>query len=329
MKKTLKFALIGILITLIIMGLIAFKEPKDSTPVLYKVRYTSEIRQEKVAAEAWLRWLYQNPVGKITLNGLAKRKMMFNFYGRLMDKRNSVKKIQPFVDMFNIDMSEYNRNIYQYSSFNDFFTRKIKKSARPIDTLENSIISPADGKITVFDNINDTNQFLIKGIVFSLEALLKDKKLAEYYQNGSMAIIRLAPSDYHRFHFPVSGEAEKTKRINGKYYSVSPIALRENLKIFYQNKREYTIIHSTKSKQVLFMEVGATMVGTIVQSYTPYEPFDKGEEKGYFKFGGSTVIVLFKKDTIRFDEDLVQNSAEGYETKVKMGERIALISGEK
>ena len=134
-------------------------------------------------------------------------------------------------------------------------------------------------------------------------------------------IIRLAPVDYHRFHFPVSGNVSPNKKIEGDYYSVNPFALRKKAEIFWLNKREYTILSNPLFGDVIMAEVGATMVGSIVQTFKG-SSVNKGEEKGYFKFGGSTVVLLFEKSKIHIDEDLLINTAKGYETTVKMGERI-------
>lgn len=308
------------------MQIISLIPPKDQTPVYYIERSSGDTKIEKIAAEVWLRWLYQNPVGKLTVSELSRRKMYFEIYGKLMNKKKSISKIQPFIDMFQINMQEYNRSKpEEFQSFNDFFTRKIKKSARPIDVSANSIISPADGKILVFEDISRNQVFVIKGDNLSLGQLLRDNKLAEKYYGGSMAIIRLCPADYHRFHFPASGIPTKSKKIRGRYFSVSPIALRENLKVFYQNKREYTILNTENGKNILLMEIGATFVGSIIQTYTPFEPVEKGEEKGYFKFGGSTVLLLFEKNSVVFDQDLIENTHKKLETSIKVGEHIAVL----
>ena len=134
-------------------------------------------------------------------------------------------------------------------------------------------------------------------------------------------IIRLAPVDYHRFHFPVSGNISVNKKIDGDYYSVNPFALRKKAEIFCLNKREYSILSNPLFGDVVIAEVGATMVGSIIQTFKG-SYVNKGMEKGYFKFGGSTVVLLFEKSKIHIDKDLLTNTANGYETTVKMGERI-------
>jgi len=275
------------------------------------------LKTEKVAGEKWLVWLYNNPVGEATLWALAKRKVVSSVYGNRMDLPSSTKKIEPFVEEFDIDMGIAQKQ--QFTSFNDFFTRKLKKNARPVDTNSTVAVSPADGKIVAYANISNSD-FIIKGYRFNVFSFLNGR-LAQNYLDGSLVIIRLAPPDYHRFHFPIDGSVTPITRIDGDYYSVNPLALRKMTEIFCLNKREYTVISNPLFGDVVMAEVGATMVGSIVQTYTG-NFVKKGEEKGYFKFGGSTVVLLFEKNKIRIDEDLLINTAKGYETTVKMGERI-------
>jgi len=180
--------------------------------------------------------------------------------------------------------------------------------------------SPADGKIMAYADISNSD-FIIKGFRFDLSSFLDNPVLAQKYLEGTLIIIRLAPVDYHRFHFPVSGNLTPDKKIEGYYYSVNPFALRKKAEIFFLNKREYTIISNPLFGDVIMAEVGATMVGGIVQTYKG-NSVKKGEEKGYFKFGGSTVVLLFEKSKIDIDKDILINTANGYETAVKMGERI-------
>jgi phosphatidylserine decarboxylase len=273
-----------------------------------------------VAGERWLVWLYHNPVGEATLWALAKRKVVSSVYGYSMDRSSSTKKIQPFVAEFDIDMNIVQQQ--EFNSFNDFFTRKLKNNARPVDTNSTVAVSPADGKILAFANIGNSD-FIIKGYRFNVVSFLNNARLAEKYLDGTLVIIRLAPFDYHRFHFPMSGSVSPITRIEGDYYSVNPLALRKMAEIFCLNKREFTIISNPLFGDVVMSEVGATMVGSIVQTYAG-SFVKKGEEKGYFKFGGSTVVLLFEKNKIRIDEDLLINTLKGYETAIKAGERIGV-----
>ena len=291
----------------------------EIAPVQYIERSTGEIKTEKIKGEGWMNWLYYNSVGQLSLDLLVKRKLVSEIYGRMMDKPSSAKKVGSFVSKYNIDLSIAQKDTF--NSFNDFFTRKLKPGARPVNPDPTVVISPADGKLLVFDNINNSN-FFIKGNRFNISDFLNNIALAEKYKTGVLIVVRLAPPDYHRYHFPVDGKVLNEEKIEGSYFSVSPLALRKIARIFSENKREYTIISTPTFGEVIMAEVGATMVGSIIQTYKKPE-IQKGDEKGYFKFGGSTVILLFEKDKIIVDNDLLKHSANQIETTVKMGEQIA------
>lgn len=290
----------------------------------YIERTTGEKKIENPPGEKFLKFLYCNPLGKITLEAVVKRKFLTEIYGRKMRATSSKDKILPFIKANKVDMNECIKKIEDFESFNDFFIRKLKKEARKIEEDENSFITPADGKILVFEHLDEVYKFYVKGEKFDLKSFLKNDELVKEYEDGAMAIIRLAPVDYHRFHFPTDGKVLKNNKINGYYYSVSPYAVKNNLKIFFENKREYTELQSKKFGNVLLSEIGATMVGGIVQTFKENSQIKKGEEKGYFFFGGSTCIILFKKNKIKFDNDLIENSKKGIETRVYMGERIGV-----
>lgn len=307
-----------ILLLLAITISLAFYPLSPQDPIQYYERESGQLKTEKVAGEKWLVWLYYNPVGEATLWALAKRKLVSAIYGTMMDRPSSAKKIHPFIDDFDIDMSVTREQ--EFNSFNDFFTRKLKDDARPVDTNSKSVVSPADGKILAYADISNTD-FIIKGYRFDVSTFLNNPELAQKYRDGALLIIRLAPVDYHRFHFPVSGHVSPNTKIDGAYYSVNPFALRKKAEIFCLNKREYTILSNPLFGDVVVAEVGATMVGSIIQTFKG-SSVNKGDEKGYFKFGGSTVVLLFTKSKIHIDEDLLINTSKGYETTVKMGERI-------
>ncbi len=292
-----------------------------STPqnsIQYYERESGQLKTEKVAGEKWLVWLYNNPMGEATLWTLAKRKLVSSIYGKIMDRTSSAKRIEPFIEDFDIDMTGVQER--EFKNFNEFFTRKLKDNARPVDTSFYTVVSPADGKILAYADVSNSD-FIIKGFRFDVSSFLNNPVLAQKYNDGALLIIRLAPVDYHRFHFPVSGNLIAGKKVEGDYYSVSPFALRKKAEIFCLNKREYTIVSNPLFGDVIMAEVGATMVGSIVQTYKG-SSVKKGEEKGYFKFGGSTVVLLFEKSKISIDNDLLINTALGYETAVQMGERI-------
>lgn len=292
-------------------------------PIYYIDRKTGEKIQEVVASEKLLRWVFEAKSGNRLLEMLIKRKIFSTIYGKLQDFGFSKRKISSFVKDLNIDMREAQlEDIDEYKSFNDFFIRKLKESARTIVEDKNILTSPTDGRIFAYENIDITSLVQIKGFTYSLEELIHDKNLSLEYKGGICIVVRLNPSDYHRFHFPDGGVPLKSTHIKGSYYSVNPLALKQISKVYCQNKREVTVFKSDNFRDMLITEVGATCVGSIVQTYIPNNSVNRGEEKGYFKFGGSTVIMFLKKDTVKIDSDIIENTNKGYETKILMGERI-------
>jgi phosphatidylserine decarboxylase len=283
-------------------------------------RKTGDLITETPPAEGLLKFLYDNPFGKTAILPIAKRKFVSEIYGRKMNKQSSVKKIPDFVKQLGINMNESEKSILEFNSFNDFFYRKLKPSARPI---ENGFVSPGDGKLLAFENIADVHDFFVKGRKFTLPEFLNNKTLAEKHKNASMFILRLAPNDYHRFHFPYDGIVSDITKIKGDYYSVSPYALASNFtKVFCENKREYCILNSKDKGEIIIAPVGATMVGSIIETYTPNQQIKKGDEMGYFTFGGSTIVLLLDKDKVTIDSDILDNTKKHIETFVKMGEQI-------
>ena len=318
-KPNKKWTIVWFIVALFFV-LAAFPVPAQK-PIKYVDRESGQVRTEKVYGEQWLNWLYHNPVGEATLWAIAKRKIVSSVYGDMMEKPSSSDKIQPFIEEYGVDISIAQEQ--NFNSFNEFFIRKLKPQARPIIQDSLSVASPADGKVLAYENINNSD-FYIKGVRFNVESFLNNSELAKKYKNGSMIVFRLAPPDYHRYHFPVSGKVpEANTKIDGDYYSVNPLALREKAEIFWLNKREYGVIESPVFGNVVMIEVGATMVGSMLQSYSGTS-IKKGDEKGYFKFGGSTVVLLFEKDKIQIDQDLLRNTSNSLETTIKMGEQIAV-----
>ncbi len=285
-------------------------------------RATGVIKTETPPGEGFLKFLYHNPFGKMAILPIAKRKFLSSWYGKKMNKATSVKKIDGFVKQLDIDMEEAVKPISEYTSFNDFFYRKLKPEARPI---ENGFISPGDGKLLAFENISDIHNFFIKGREFTLKEFLNNDSLAEKHKNSSLLILRLAPNDYHRYHFPFTGTPSEMTKIKGDYFSVSPYALASNFtKVFCENKREFCTLSTKEKGEIILAPVGATMVGTIIETYIPNSKVKKGDEMGYFAFGGSTIVLLVNKDKITIDADILKNTKNKIETFVKMGEKIGL-----
>jgi phosphatidylserine decarboxylase len=286
-------------------------------------RKTGEKFIEKIYGENAMRLLYGNPVVVSIASRVLANRWLSNIYGAYHDSAASKHKISEFVDMLNIDVKECEKNLADYQSFNDFFTRKLKKEARPINQEKNSVVSPSDGRLLVFPKIEEDTICYLKWAPIKLLDLFNGSEgLVERYKNGSCAVLRLCPADYHRFHFPVSGKTGITKTVPGILHSVNPYALEQKIPVYCLNKRTLCELKSDHFGSVLMMEVGAMFVGTIVQTYRPMMHVEKADEKGFFKFGGSTCIFFFEPDVMNFDEDLVKNSLSGLETLVQMGEKI-------
>jgi phosphatidylserine decarboxylase len=290
--------------------------------IFYIDRKTGQKCLEKVYGHRALSLLYGDGFWRrifsyCVLPLLARVPFFSHFYGYLQKRSASAKKIAPFIEAYQVDQSEFAEK--HFRSFNDFFIRKLKPEKRPIHP--DALIMPADGRYFVYPQFSE---FEVKGKCFSLCQFLQNNALANRYKEGSLAIIRLCPTDYHRFHFPCDGVASKAQLINGPLYSVNPIALKRNLEILAENKRMITEIETERFGTILYVEIGATSVGTIKQTYTPDTKVFKGQEKGYFEFGGSCIVLLFEKGRIRFDADLIENTRQGLETKANFGESLGV-----
>lgn len=285
-------------------------------------RKTCSYQEELIAGKKALVWTYESPLGKGLTELIAKRKIFSFLYGKFCDSKMSAKKVKSFIDDFNIDINEAQNKPDEFKSFNGFFTRKLKKSARPFSTDKDILISPGDGRLIAHENIDIDSIVQIKHLTYSLRELINDDKLAEKYQGGTCIILRLCPTDYHRFHFIDSGTVSQNHKVKGHYYSVNPIALERIPKLFCENKREWSILKSDNFKDVLMIEVGATCVGSIIQTYKENSKVEKGAEKGYFKFGGSTTILFFENGSVVLDQDIKKQSSLGFECLVHFGEHI-------
>lgn len=240
-----------------------------------------------------------------------------------MNTRFSKRNIRPFAEKYAIDLNEFEKQPQEYKHFNDFFYRKFKPDFRPICKDPETLCFPCDGRYLGFQHINDTQKFFIKGGSFNLRQLLRDEAMAEHFQNGTCVISRLAPVDYHRFHFPCDGIPNAARLINGFLYSVSPVALKGSWRIFGENKRWLTILQSERFGKIAIIEVGACCVGSVCQTFAPEKFVKKGDEKGYFLFGGSTVITLFESEHVTLALDLVDCTQKGLELYAHMGDVMA------
>lgn len=303
-------------------------------PIIYIDRVSGKKETEKVYGHSAVKLLYgenwlSKMVGWPLMHLTGRWPLVSRIYGYCQTTPNSAKKIKPFISEYDVDASEFELPVDQFGSFNDFFIRKLKKTARPIASGENVAVIPADGRYWFFPDISEMDHFLVKEQQFNLAELLGDRSLASRYAKGSMVLGRLCPSDYHRFHFPCDCIPQHPRLINGCLYSVNPTAIKKNLQIFWQNKRVLNFLKTDRFGEVLFVEVGATNVGTIHQTCQPGHPYKKGDEKGYFNFGGSALVLLFEPGRIQFDADLLQATEEGFEMRCLMGQRLGVIHSSK
>lgn len=261
-------------------------------------------------------FLYKNRFGRIILK-LITLPTISKIVGWLMDRKISAIAIKRFIKKNNIDVSIYEEK--KYISYNDFFTRKIKDDCRKIDMNQKSLISPCDSKLSVYE-IDDESIFKIKDSYYHIDDLLKNKELSKKYKGGYCLIFRLCVDDYHRYCYIDNGKKSKNNFINGVLYTVRPIVI-GNYNIYKENSREYTILKTENFGKVVHVEVGATIVGRIKNHHEEYQ-FKKGEEKGMFEFGGSTIVLLIEKNRVVIDKEILENTKQGYETVVKYGEKI-------
>lgn len=289
-------------------------------PILVVDRATGETFEEAVLGEKWIRWAYQNASARPIEKLLFRSALVSRLMGAWFDSRFSKSKIRAVVDELSIDMDEAADPTDSFTCFNDFFIRHLKPEVRPYSDAPGDIVSPADGRVLVFPELAEDVFVPVKGHPMSVTTMLPG--IADRFIGGALAIVRLCPADYHRYHFPANGRITDARDINGALHSVNPIALGAGPDVFGENKRSWTLIETDTIGSYCFVEVGAFGVGSIVNTRTS-GAVRKMEEKGYFKFGGSTVVVVFEPGKVRFAEDLVTNSAKGRETLVKLGQPLA------
>ena len=273
---------------------------------------TLEIR-EKDSAGA--NFLYHTVPGRCLLQ-LLIRPGVSKALGAFLDTGLSRYLVTPFVKTTKLDLSDYPERTY--GSFNDFFTRHIKDGRRTVDMDPNALVAPCDGKLTVYP-ITAGGLFDIKHSVYSVTDLLRDEELAKEFEGGTCLIFRLTPDDFHRYSFMDNGSVLETKTLPGVLHTVRPIAFRR-YPVFSENAREYAVLETANFGKVIQMEVGALFVGRIVNH--PLTTFTKGQEKGKFEFGGSTVILMLQKGAAVIDAELLENTRQGKESIVRLGNRI-------
>lgn len=282
-------------------------------------RETGALDREPIFSETLLRFLYETPWGRRLADSLAKQPAISHLYGWLQRAPWSRRRIPEFIRSLGIDATEAERLPEEYRSLDEFFCRRLQPGARPIDSDPNHLVCPADGRALAFRGVRD-GPLSVKGARVRVCDLLGIASLSDRYRDGDALVVRLAPADCHRFHFPAAGVAGHARGVGRHLHSVHPIALRAGVASFL-NKRAVTVLETGEFGELLLVEIGALGVGTIVQTYRA-GPVRRGQEKGLFRFGGSTVVVLTPPGRVAFDEDLLVASEAGIETRVRTGWRV-------
>jgi phosphatidylserine decarboxylase len=301
------------------------------TEITFLDRKTKREEKEKVYGQFFIELLYgKRCVARFfsffLLPFFSRVSFLSALYGYFQKSPMSKFKVKPFVQAYHIDASEFLEPVDAFVSFNDFFTRRLKPECRPITQGNEVAVLPADARYLVFQNIEQTDGFWVKGKKFILKNLLQNERLAASYAQGAMVIARLCPVDYHRFHFPCQCTPGIAQLIHGPLFSVNPMALKRNIGILSENKRMITQLQTPHFGNVQYIEVGATYVGSIRQTYIAGKSYAKGDEKGYFSFGGSCVILLFEPGKIIFDQDLIDTSMKKIEARGLLGQSLGRSS---
>lgn len=292
-----------------------------ASEIRYFHREKNQIMTENVAGESAIRFIYENPLGAFLRKSVLTQKWVSQVYGYYQSTRASAAAIDSFIEKFSIDMSEYeSRN---FESFNDFFIRSFLPGKRTFVSDPNILPAFAEGRYFGFEAVHEAQPLPVKNVQISIDRLLGAEKHKKEFEGGPVLIARLCPVDYHRFHFPDSGTVSREHLIEGPLESVNPIALSHDPKILFKNERQVSILETKNFGRLAYIEVGALCVGRIVQSYSRFHSFERGQEKGYFLFGGSTVILLGTPGSFKPSDDILAHTREGLETFVKLGDNVA------
>lgn len=279
-------------------------------------RSTGTIIKEKVFGARALSFTCNNFFGKMLTGLLLKRKFVSKIVSGHYKSRRSAGTIPAFMEQYGIDESELDREVSEYTSFNEFFTRRLH---RDICMEPGRLISPADSRLIVH-RISRGTVFWVKGQLYTVAELLASSKQAVEYENGLCLVFRLCPTDYHRYCFPDNGRIDGITKIKGFYRSVNTFF--ESSAVHVSNYREKATLHTENFGDVEFIEVGAMLIGKIVNTFKAPGEFKKGQEKGYFEYGASTIVMLLKEGAAEIDADIMEQSALGRECMVKCGEGI-------
>lgn len=305
-----------------------------SNEINYFNRRTQRLETELVYGDGAIKFIYDNSFGQMLAPMIAS-KSVSQLYGSYQDWPISSNKVPPFVEKFNIDLSIYKagsvpaeKKENSYKTFNEFFIREFEENKRNFINDEKTMPAFCEARYYGHQEVNDNVQIPVKGKLLKSNDLLGGSKWSPTFDGGPLLIARLCPVDYHRYHYPLSGKTLDSFQINGQYHSVNPLALTAKPEIFIVNERRASILETEKFGKLAYIEVGAAMVGKIVQSHDEAKPHNRGDEKGYFLFGGSTVILLGEKGKWSPSEDIISNTANGIETYLHLGEEVAVLENQ-
>ena len=295
----------------------------DETPQFYD-RATGRLRHETVLGDKWLRFAYLSPLRGMLRWPLFGCGAFSRLMGVYLDSGLSRKKIEPTIRQLGIDMADFIVPEGGFRSFNDFFARPLRAGARPLPADPAALPSPAECRLTVYPELRGDQVVPVKGAPYTVAELLGGAcaDFAGAFEGGALMVCRLCPADYHRYHCPANGRLVKYARLRGKYHSVNPLALHLGLKVFTQNLRTVSIMDLEGLGRCAYIAVGAFGVASIHDLLHEGEAFHAGDTAGWFTFGGSTVIMAFPKGTVAFDDDILQHSAQGIETLVRVNAQI-------
>lgn len=279
-------------------------------------RRTGEVCTIPEVGAGAIRFTYGTVPGRLLAKGILCRKFVSNAYAAWQKSRLSRSKVQRFIEQYHVDVSDCTAT--EFSCFNDFFTRQRGNYVNL--TAENELPAIADSKLLALP-IGEDAVFAIKGVPYTTAQLLENEALAREFLGGTCLIFRLAPEDYHRYVYPDGGTQDATVHIPGVLHTVNPIAA--DMAVYRRNARAYTVLHTAHFGTMVQMEVGALLVGKIINHSERPGAIEKLGEKGYFAYGGSTVILLAKRGALTVDADIREYSARGIETRVRLGERVA------
>jgi phosphatidylserine decarboxylase len=290
-------------------------------PIVFWNRAKKREETEQVYGDSAVKLLYGTRPGQKAADWLLSARLPSRVYGAFQASALSRRKIAPFIQAFKIPMEEYEDPGFR--SFNDFFVRKFKPGRRKFASEPGRMPAFAEARYLAYERITEDQVFPVKGKHLTAAALLGGSKLSREFEGGPLLLARLCPVDYHRYHYPDAGSTKVHYRVEGKLHSVNPAALRYKSEIFATNERTVSILETRSFGKLAYLEVGAMMVGKIVQTHSEEDPFERGDEKGYFLFGGSTVIVLGQPGAWRPDADLLEQTGRGRETYIQLGDAVA------